>query len=54
VIRGFGARGAGDRSNAGTSRGIRVIVDGVPETELDGGTSFDGIDLASAEHMEIV
>ncbi|OYV69000.1 MAG: hypothetical protein B7Z72_07840, partial [Gemmatimonadetes bacterium 21-71-4] len=25
VIRGFGARGAGDRSNAGTSRGVRVL-----------------------------
>ncbi|MEO8333711.1 MAG: hypothetical protein ABI664_01980 [bacterium] len=25
IIRGYGARGAGDRSNAGTSRGIRVV-----------------------------
>ncbi len=54
VIRGFGARGAGDRSNSGTSRGIRVLVDGFPETEPDGRTSFDGIDLASAEQVEIV
>ena len=54
VIRGFGARGAGDRSNAGTARGIRVLLDGIPETEPDGRTSFDGIDLASAEQIEVV
>ena len=30
AIRGYGARGAGDRSNAGTSRGIRVLLDGFP------------------------
>ena len=35
VIRGFGARGAGDRSNSGTSRGIRIMMDGIPETEPD-------------------
>jgi outer membrane receptor protein involved in Fe transport len=40
VIRGFGARGAGDRSNSGTSRGIRVMMDGIPETEPDGRTSL--------------
>ena len=49
AIRGFGARGAGDRSNAGTSRGVRVLLDGMPETEPDGRTSFDNIDLAAAE-----
>jgi iron complex outermembrane recepter protein len=54
TIRGFGARGAGDRSNAGTSRGIRVLVDGFPETEPDGRTSFDQIDLASAEAIEVI
>jgi iron complex outermembrane receptor protein len=54
VIRGFGARGAGDRSNAGTSRGIRVLLDGIPETEPDGRTSFDGIDLAAAERIDVV
>lgn len=53
-IRGFGARGAGDRSNAGTSRGVRVLVDGIPETEPDGRTSFDLVDLAAAEHVEVV
>lgn len=54
VIRGFGARGAGDRSNAGTTRGIRVLLDGFPETEPDGRTSFDGIDLASASAIEVI
>lgn len=54
TIRGFGARGAGDRSNAGTSRGIRVLLDGVPETEPDGRTSFDNIDLAAAEGLDVI
>ena len=54
MIRGFGARGAGDRSNAGTSRGIRVLLDGIPETEPDGRTSFDGIDLAAAEQIDVI
>ncbi len=54
VIRGFGARGAGDRSNAGTSRGVRVLLDGFPETEPDGRTALDGIDLAAAHTIEVV
>ncbi len=54
VIRGFGARGAGDRSNAGTSRGIRVLLDGFPETEPDGRTSMDGIDLAAAQRIDVI
>jgi len=54
VIRGFGARGAGDRSNSGTSRGIRVLVDGIPETEPDGRTSFDLVDLSIAENIEVI
>jgi iron complex outermembrane recepter protein len=54
AIRGYGARGAGDRSNAGTTRGIRVLLDGFPETEPDGRTSFDGIDLAAAHAIEVV
>jgi iron complex outermembrane receptor protein len=54
VIRGFGARGAGDRSNSGTSRGIRVMVDGIPETEPDGRTSFDQIDLSIADNIEVI
>jgi len=54
VIRGFGARGAGDRSNSGTSRGIRVMIDGIPETEPDGRTSFDQIDLSVADNIEVI
>jgi iron complex outermembrane receptor protein len=54
TIRGFGARGAGDRSNAGTTRGIRVLIDGIPETEPDGRTSFDLVDLAAASRIEVV
>jgi iron complex outermembrane receptor protein len=54
VIRGFGARGAGDRSNAGTTRGIRIVQDGVPETEPDGRTAMDLIDLGAVEEMEVV
>ena len=54
TIRGFGARGAGDRSNSGTSRGIRILVDGIPETEPDGRTSFDQIDLSLAQNVEIL
>ncbi len=54
VIRGFGARGAGDRSNSGTSRGIKILLDGIPETEPDGRTAFDHIDLSLAEEIEVV
>lgn len=54
TIRGYGARGAGERSNAGTSRGIRVLIDGFPETEPDGRTSFDGVDLASALGIDVI
>ena len=54
VIRGFGARGSGDRSNSGTSRGIRILVNGIPETEPDGRTSFDQIDLTLAQNIEVL
>lgn len=54
TIRGFGARGAGDRSNAGTSRGIRIMLDGFPETEPDGRTSFDQIDLNLVDNIEVI
>lgn len=53
-IRGFGSRGAGDRSNAGTSRGVRVLLDGIPETEPDGRTSFDQLDLAAVQSIEVI
>jgi iron complex outermembrane recepter protein len=54
TIRGYGARGNGDRSNAGNMRGIRLIVDGFPITEPDGRTSLDLIDMTSVEKIEVV
>ena len=54
AIRGYGARGAGDRSNAGTSRGVRVLLDGIPETEPDGRTSFDAFDLSIATSIDVI
>jgi iron complex outermembrane recepter protein len=54
VIRGFGARGSGDRSNSGTTRGIRVMMDGIPETEPDGRTSFDNVDLSLANDIDVM
>ncbi len=54
TIRGFGARGAGDRSNAATMRGIRVMIDGIPETEPDGRTSLDLIDLGTMTGVDVV
>ena len=54
TIRGFGARGAGDRSNAGTTRGIRILQDGFPETEPDGRTALDLVDLAAVDEVEVV
>lgn len=53
-IRGFGVRGAGDRSNSGVSRGIKFYIDGIPETEPDGRSSLDNFDLSFAERIEIV
>lgn len=53
-VRGFGARGAGERSNAGTSRGIRFYQDGIPETEPDGRTSFDIINMTHASSIEVL
>src|SRR5690349_7822918 len=54
MIRGYGARGAGDRSNSGTSRGVRVLLDGFPETEPDGRTALDQVDLATASAVEVI
>ena len=54
MIRGYGARGAGDRSNSGTSRGVRVLLDGFPETEPDGRTALDQLDMGAAEGVEVI
>ncbi len=53
TIRGFGARGNGERSNTGTVRGIRVLTDGIPVTEPDGRTSLDLIDLGATDRIEV-
>ena len=47
-IRGFGAR-----SNFGI-RGIKVIVDGIPETLPDGQGSVDGIDIGSTGRINVI
>ena len=47
-IRGFGAR-----SSFGI-RGIKVIVDGIPETLPDGQGSVDGIDIGSASQINVI
>ena len=54
MIRGYGARGAGDRSNSGTSRGVRILLDGFPETEPDGRTALDQLDMGAAEGVEVI
>jgi iron complex outermembrane receptor protein len=53
TIRGFGARGNGERSNTGNIRGIRVMTDGIPVTEPDGRSSLDLVDLGSAGAVEV-
>ncbi|MEO5987376.1 MAG: TonB-dependent receptor [Candidatus Eisenbacteria bacterium] len=53
TIRGYGARGNGDRSNAGNIRGIRVLTDGIPVSEPDGRTSLDLVDLGATDRIEV-
>jgi len=47
-IRGFGAR-----SSFGV-RGIRIFVDGIPESLPDGQSQVDGIDLGTAQQIEVL
>jgi iron complex outermembrane receptor protein len=47
-IRGFGAR-----SSFGI-RGIKILVDGIPETLPDGQGSVDSIDLGSSQRIEVI
>jgi len=47
-IRGFGAR-----SNFGV-RGIKILVDDIPETLADGQSQVDSIDLASVRQVEVL
>jgi len=53
TIRGYGARGNGDRSNAGNMRGIRVLTDGIPVSEPDGRTSLDLVNIGAADRVEV-
>ena len=53
TIRGFGARGNGERSNVGNMRGIRVMTDGINLTEPDGRTSLDLVDLGATDVIEV-
>ncbi len=48
AMRGFGAR-----SSFGI-RGIRIFVDGIPETLPDGQSGVDSIDLGSAQSIEVL
>ena len=48
AIRGFGAR-----SNFGI-RGIKILVDGIPETLPDGQGQVDSIDLGTVEQIEVI
>ena len=53
TIRGYGARGNGERSNTGNMRGIRVLTDGIPVSEPDGRTNLDLIDVGAADRVEV-
>jgi iron complex outermembrane receptor protein len=47
-IRGFGARAAFG------IRGIKILVDGIPETLPDGQSQIDSVDLGSAQRIEVM
>ncbi len=46
-------RGAGSRSSFGV-RGVKVIVDGIPETTPDGQTQLDAIPIGAIDRIEII
>ena len=46
-------RGFGTRSSFGI-RGIKILVDNIPETLPDGQAQVDSIDLGSAERIEVL
>ncbi|MFO7615519.1 MAG: TonB-dependent receptor plug domain-containing protein [Bacteroidales bacterium] len=49
----FSIRGFGSRSNSGI-RGIRILLDDIPESEPDGQTRIEAIDFNSIGRIEIV
>lgn len=46
-------RGFGSRSNSGI-RGVRILLDGIPESEPDGQTRIEAIDFNSVGRIEVV
>jgi iron complex outermembrane receptor protein len=46
-------RGFGNRSNTGI-RGVRILQDGIPESEPDGETVIDAVDFTSLGGVEVV
>ncbi|MFN0158358.1 MAG: TonB-dependent receptor family protein [Bacteroidota bacterium] len=46
-------RGFGSRSNTGI-RGVRILLDGIPESEPDGQTRIEAIDFQSVGSIEVV
>ncbi len=46
-------RGFGSRSNTGI-RGVRILLDGIPESEPDGQTRIEAIDFTSIGKIEVV
>lgn len=46
-------RGYGSRSNSGI-RGVRILLDGIPESEPDGQTRIEAIDFNSVGNIEVV
>lgn len=46
-------RGFGSRANFGI-RGVKILVDGIPETLPDGQGSVDSVDLGTASQIEVI
>jgi len=46
-------RGFGTRSNTGI-RGVRILLDGIPESEPDGQTRLEALDFTSISKIEVV
>lgn len=46
-------RGFGTRSNTGI-RGVRILLDGIPESEPDGQTRLEALDFTSISKVEVV
>ncbi|MFZ4520567.1 MAG: TonB-dependent receptor [Bacteroidales bacterium] len=46
-------RGFGNNTNTGV-RGVRIMMDGIPESDPDGQTSLDALDFNAIGHIEVV